>query len=135
MKFKEKLTSRIKELRESRNMQQKELADILGVSRQTIYYLEKGTYTPKLTLSLKIARIFEKTMEEIFFLEPLVREVIGRITIDELERISKDIRVEKERIEALRTISNQELADQYSKEELIAISRALGCEFDSLFEE
>lgn len=116
-------------------MQQKELADLLGVSRQTIYYLEKGTYTPKLTLSLKIARIFKKSMEEIFFLEPLIREVIGSITIDELERVSKSTGIERDRIETLRKINNQELNEGYSKKELVKLSRALGYKFESLFEE
>ncbi len=135
MRLKERLASRIKELREERNMQQKELADLLGVSRQTIYYLEKGTYTPKLTLSLNIARIFEKPTDEIFFLEPVIQDVIENITIGELDKLSKKTGMERQRIEALRKINNQELNDNYSLEELKKLSQALGYKFESLFEE
>ncbi|MBN1802218.1 MAG: helix-turn-helix transcriptional regulator [Candidatus Lokiarchaeota archaeon] len=125
----------IKELREERNMQQKELADLLGVSRQTIYYLEKGTYTPKLTLSLNIARIFEKPTDEIFFLVPVIQDVIESVTLGELDNLSKETGISKQKIEALRKITNQELNDNYSIEELKRLSQSLGYKFESLFEE
>ena len=135
MRFKEKLLSRIKELRDENHMQQKDLADLLGVSRQTIYYLEKGIYNPKLTLSLNIARIFNKPTEEIFFLEPIIRDMIGGITIDQLDKISNDLGIDKERIEDLRKISNEELEKKYTRKELIDLSNALDLKFEELFEE
>ena len=64
LKFKKKLVSRIRELRDQLNMNQKDLADLLGVSRQTIYYLEKGSYNPSLSLSFKISKVFNKSIEE-----------------------------------------------------------------------
>ena len=42
------------------------LADKLGVSRQTVISIEKGKYDPSLPLAFKIARIFEKSIEEVF---------------------------------------------------------------------
>ncbi len=48
---------------------QQQLADEIGVSRQTINALELSKYVPSTILSLKIARYFEKTVEEIFQLE------------------------------------------------------------------
>jgi len=45
------------------------LADAIGVSRQTINAIESQKYTPSTVLSLKIARFFKKTVEEIFQLE------------------------------------------------------------------
>jgi putative transcriptional regulator len=48
---------------------QQQLADEIGVSRQTINAIELRKYVPSTILSLKIARYFEKTVEEIFQLE------------------------------------------------------------------
>lgn len=48
---------------------QQELAQLIGVSRQTINALESGKYIPSTVLALKIARVFEKKVDEIFFLE------------------------------------------------------------------
>jgi len=47
-------------------MTQEELAIKVGVSRQTIISLEKGKYNPSLQLAFKLARIFQKPIEEIF---------------------------------------------------------------------
>lgn len=57
----------MKQLREERGIGQNELA--LEVSRQTIHAIEKGKYNPSLELSLKMARYFRLTIEEIFQLE------------------------------------------------------------------
>ena len=48
---------------------QKELAEKIGVSRQSIVAIEQGKYVPSTVLALKIARFFEKAVEEIFKLE------------------------------------------------------------------
>jgi putative transcriptional regulator len=50
-------------------MTQQELADQLSVTRQTIYAIEKGLFNPSVRLALHIARIFDVSVEEIFFLE------------------------------------------------------------------
>lgn len=52
------------------NMTQQELADAVGVSRQTINSIEAGRYTPSTILALKIASVFRKTVNEMFILEP-----------------------------------------------------------------
>jgi putative transcriptional regulator len=49
-------------------MSQQELADLIGVSRMTIYSIEKGKYTPSTLLALKIAQVFHTTVEELFFI-------------------------------------------------------------------
>lgn len=49
-------------------MSQQELADRVGVTRMTIYSIEKGRYVPSAALALKIARVFGKPVEEIFSL-------------------------------------------------------------------
>jgi putative transcriptional regulator len=58
----------IKELRKKQGMRQEDLADAVGVSRQTIVAIENDKYNPALELAMKIARLFHKHVEEIFFL-------------------------------------------------------------------
>lgn len=47
-------------------MTQEELAELVGVSRQTIIAIEKGNYTPSVLLAIKISKTFKKTVEEVF---------------------------------------------------------------------
>lgn len=61
------IANRIRRLRfEHGEMTQQELADLVGCTRQTIIVLEKGRYVPSLSLAFEIARVFEKTIEEVF---------------------------------------------------------------------
>lgn len=59
----------IKVERAIKNITQKELADFISVSRQTINAIETGKYVPSTVLALKIARFFGKTVNDIFALE------------------------------------------------------------------
>ena len=63
------LTTKLKELRASKNLSQEYLGTLVGVRRDTIARLEKGLYNPSLKLALDIAKVFEKTVEEVFFFE------------------------------------------------------------------
>lgn len=63
------MTNNLRVLRAIKNISQEELAKHIGVSRQTINAMEKGKYVPSTVLSLKLARFFEKLVEEIFSLE------------------------------------------------------------------
>jgi putative transcriptional regulator len=66
----EKLNNNIRRLRfDAGEITQQALADKVGVTRQTIIAIEQGGYTPSLTLAMKIARAFNKTVEEVFQLE------------------------------------------------------------------
>ena len=56
-------------LRAERRLSQDDLAKLLNVSRQTINAIEREKYDPSLPLALKIAKVSEKKVEEIFFLE------------------------------------------------------------------
>ncbi len=60
------LTNRVKELRARFNLTQGDLAGKVGVTRQTIVSLEKGSYTPSLLLAMNIAEVFEMPIERIF---------------------------------------------------------------------
>ena len=63
------MKNRIRIERAILNITQADLADRLSVSRQTINAIEAGKYSPTLALGMKIAREFEKTVNEIFELE------------------------------------------------------------------
>lgn len=58
--------NQIKKIREERGIKQNEMANSLGVSRQTMTAIEKMKYNPSLELSLKIASYFDLSVEEIF---------------------------------------------------------------------
>jgi len=56
-------------LRAEKRYSQDDLAKLVNVSRQTINAIEREKYDPSLPLALKIAKVFDKKVEEIFFLE------------------------------------------------------------------
>ena len=60
------LKTRLHELRKEHNMQQAELAKLVGVRRETIGNLENGRYNPSLKLAMDIAKVFDTTVEDIF---------------------------------------------------------------------
>ncbi|WP_042220674.1 helix-turn-helix transcriptional regulator [Oceanobacillus manasiensis] len=63
------LVNRVKELRARFNLTQGELAKRIGVTRQTIVSLEKGSYIPSLLLAMNIAEVFGEPIESIFYKE------------------------------------------------------------------
>ncbi|MET4081207.1 putative transcriptional regulator [Pedobacter sp. UYP30] len=63
------MKNNIRVQRAIKNITQAQLADLIQVSRQTINTIESGKYVPSTVLSLKIAKVFEKPVEEIFELE------------------------------------------------------------------
>ena len=63
------MKNNLEKLRKERGIRQEDLADILGVTRQTIGSLENGRYNPSILLAFKIARYFGKDIEEIFIYE------------------------------------------------------------------
>ena len=60
------MTNRLRVLRAERRWSQADLAERLGVSRQTVNAVETERYEPSLSLAFKIARLFERRIEEIF---------------------------------------------------------------------
>jgi len=61
--------NRIKELRDGRGWTQQDLAEAVGVSRQSIISIERNRYEPSLELALTFARLFGVSTDEIFTLE------------------------------------------------------------------
>jgi putative transcriptional regulator len=60
------MKNRLRELRAVREWSQSDLADKLGVSRQTINAIETEKYDPSLPLAFKVARLFKQPIEDIF---------------------------------------------------------------------
>ena len=60
------MKNRLKELRAERGWSQADLADQLGVSRQTVISIERGKYDPSLPLAFAVAKAFGRAIEEIF---------------------------------------------------------------------
>lgn len=59
----------LRQLRTERRWTQRELGDRVGTSRQAIIAIENGKFDPSLPLAIKLSRLLEKPIEEIFFLE------------------------------------------------------------------
>ena len=66
----EHIKNEVHRFRTARGVTQEQLADTVGVSRQTIIAIEKGNYTPSVLLALKIARYFKEPVDTIFILKP-----------------------------------------------------------------
>jgi putative transcriptional regulator len=60
------MKNRVKDLRTEVGLSQGRLAEVVGVSRQTINSIEKERYVPSLPLALALARYFESSVEEVF---------------------------------------------------------------------
>jgi len=63
------MKTRIKEYRARYNLTQEKLADMVGVRRETIIFLEKGRYNPSLKLAHNVAKALRASIEEIFILD------------------------------------------------------------------
>lgn len=63
------MTNKIKELRKTQGYRQEDLAEALGVSRQTIIAIENNKYNPTLELAMKMARYLKTTVEDLFTIE------------------------------------------------------------------
>ena len=61
------LTTKIREYRERTGMKQSELAEAVGVRRETVVHLENGRYNPSMKLAMDIAKVFHVSVEELFF--------------------------------------------------------------------
>ncbi|MDO4865015.1 MAG: helix-turn-helix transcriptional regulator [Clostridia bacterium] len=61
---------KLKSARAAKDLSQQQLADAVGVSRQTINAIEKGDYNPTIKLCIAICRALDKTLDELFWTEP-----------------------------------------------------------------
>ena len=68
------LLNRLKEYRSRLGVNQTEMGKLAGVSRQTISQIERGDYSPSVTLALKLAKICEVRVEDIFIYEEEIND-------------------------------------------------------------
>lgn len=69
-----KFVSKIHVFRAAKRMSQKELADLVGVSRQTIIQLERNRYNPSMLLVYSIAKVFDAKIEDLFDFEEIIQK-------------------------------------------------------------
>ena len=63
------MKTRIKEFRARHDLTQAQLADILGVRRETISFIEQGKYNPSLNLAHRIAKVLKSTLDELYIFD------------------------------------------------------------------
>ncbi len=132
MRLARKLVSKIKELREVNNfMTQQELADAIGVSRQTISYLEKGDYNPSLKIAHDIAKHFGKSIDDIFEYESVMKIRREEFNLTQ-EQLATLIGV---KVEQIKKIENEEFKEEDKPPEFIEkIAKQLKCKLEDLIE-
>jgi len=134
MKFKKKMVNRIKAIREEENMTQQKLTKKIGVSRQTIYYLEKNDYNPSLEIIRKLMKVLDKKFEEIFYEVPVIKELIENLSVKEVKEIAEKVGISDEQIISLTKIDDKDLNKNFKKEVLEKLALELGVKFEDVFE-
>lgn len=69
MKARHDISNAVRRHRLIRDITQNELAELLGVTRQTVLSIEKGKYTPSIALALRLAEVFDVSVETLFQLK------------------------------------------------------------------
>jgi len=134
LKFKKKIASRVQQFRKELDLSQLELADLVGVSRQTIYYLERGSYNPSLTISFKLSEILEKPIEEIFYQEPIIKDILEDKSLAASKEVAEMAGISIDKLASLSEIDDEELNSSFNEDQLVKIAKGLGMKFEDLFE-
>jgi putative transcriptional regulator len=137
VKFKTKIKTNIKLIREELKLTQQDLADRIGVSRQTIYFLEKGKYNPSLTISFKIAEVLDRPLNDIFYQEPVIKDELKKMKLKkpykEVEDFINTQGIDHNILFQIGDIDEKELSRTFSKEFLEKVAIFLGYKFEDLF--
>ncbi|MFW9989101.1 MAG: helix-turn-helix transcriptional regulator [Candidatus Odinarchaeota archaeon] len=128
------MKSRVKDFREELGLTQQQLADEVSVSRQTIYYLEKGDYNPSLTLSFKLTEIFQKSLENIFYQEPIIKDIFKTKSFVESKDVAEKAGISLDKLFSLSEIDDEQLTSNFNENLLDKIAKGLGMQFEDLFE-
>jgi putative transcriptional regulator len=70
------MKTRIKEFRARHNLTQEDLANLVGVRRETIVFLEKGKYNPSLKLAHDVAKALHSTIDELFLFDEEEKDIV-----------------------------------------------------------
>lgn len=134
MKFKKIIKSRVREKREEMDLTQQELGDLVGVSRQTIYYIEKGDYNPSLILAFKIADVLKTPVNNLFYREPIIKDKVESLSIKEMKDIADKLNMNQEKVVSLSEIDETDLLKEFKMMELEKIAKELGYSLEDLFQ-
>lgn len=134
MRFKKKMVNKIKTIREEQELSQQNLTKKIGVSRQTIYYLEKNAYNPSLEIIRKLIKVLNKKFEQIFFEEPVIKDKLESLSLKKLKEIAQNVGISYEKLASLSEISEEELTKNFTKKTLDKVSSELEVNFEVLFE-
>jgi putative transcriptional regulator len=66
--MRKRVANRVRELRENRGMTQAQLAELVGIARQSVISIEKGRYLPTIETALRISKVLDVPVEQIFWL-------------------------------------------------------------------
>jgi putative transcriptional regulator len=116
------------------DLSQSELADLVGVSRQTIYYLERGSYNPSLTISFKLSEILKKPIEQIFHQEPIIKDILEDKSLAASKEVAEMAGITIDKLASLSDMNDEELTSRFTEDQLAKITKGLGMKFDDLFE-
>ena len=134
LKFKRRMSNRIRAIREEMTLTQQKLAKKVDVSRQTIYYIEKNAYNPSLEIIRKLMKVLDKKFEELFYEEPVVKDLIENLSVKDAKEIADNVGISYEMLISLSEITDKELTKNFNEEILKKIASELKTEFENLFE-
>ena len=84
-------------------------------------------------LSLKLSIILEKPIGDIFFFDPIIKDLIGKKTTNELEEISEQVGITFEELYKLKSLEEDQLLNEFTEKHLQKIANAFGVDFEELF--
>lgn len=128
------MVNKIKTIREEQDLSQQKLIKKIGVSRQTIYYLEKNAYNPSLEIIRKLIKVLDKKFEQIFYEEPVIKDKLESLSLRKLKEIAQNVGISYEKLASLSEISEEELTKNFTKKTLDKVSSELEVNFEVLFE-
>ncbi len=128
------MSNRIRAIREQMNLTQQKLAKKIDVSRQTIYYIEKNAYNPSLEIIRKLMKVLDKKFEELFFEEPIIKDLIESRSVKDAKEIADKVGISYETLISLSEITDNELTKNFKKEILEKVASEFGAQFEDLFE-
>ena len=96
--------------------------------------MEKGDYNPSLTLSFKLTETFGKSLDIIFYQEPIIKDILEGKSLADLREVAEAAGINLEKLASLSEIDDEELTSSFNDSVLVKISTGLGMAFEDLFE-
>lgn len=96
--------------------------------------MEKGDYNPSLTLSFKLTEIFQKSLENIFYQEPIIKDIFKTKSFVESKDVAEKAGISLDKLFSLSEIDDEQLTSNFNENLLDKIAKGLGMQFEDLFE-